>query len=103
MLLPPTTPDTTTTGSTAPVTTGTTQPPSGEISSFLSSQCLLYSSLLSGAAPVSAGVITGAVVAVVAIVLIILIVLLIVSFLKYHNKGTRTMCVVRVVLADTGS
>ena len=59
--------------------------------------------LLSGAAPVSAGVIAGAVVTVVAIVLIILIVLLIVSFLKYHNKGTRTMCVVRVVLADTGS
>ena len=56
----------------------------------LSSQCLLYSfSLLSGVAPVNAGVIAGSVVAVVAIVLIILIVLLVVGFLIYRNKGEK--------------
>ena len=50
-------------------------------------------------APVSAGVIAGAVLAVVAVVLIILIVLLIVSFVIYHNKGEKEpCCVVRVVL-----
>ena len=43
-------------------------------------------------APVSAGVITGAVFAVVAIVLIILIVMLIVCFLKYRNKGESVCC-----------
>ena len=43
-------------------------------------------------APVSAGVIAGAVVAVVAVVLIILIVLLIiVSFVIYHNKGEKNL------------
>ena len=40
-------------------------------------------------APVSAGVIAGAVVAVVAIVLIILIVLLIVGILIYRNRGEK--------------
>ena len=43
-------------------------------------------------APVSAGVIAGAVFAVVAVVLIILIVMLIVCFLKYRNKGESVCC-----------
>ena len=74
-----------------------------------SSQYLLYSfSLLSGAAPVSAGVIAGAVVAVVAIILIILIVLLVVGFLIYRNKGEKKQCEQCavsdiVVLGDYGS
>ena len=98
VLPPPTTPDTTTTGpvsSATPVTTGTTQPPSGEIviylSMFLSSHaCLLYFfSRLSVVAPVSAGVIAGVVVAVVAVMLIVLMVLLIVGFLIYRNKGEK--------------
>ena len=42
-------------------------------------------------APVSVGVIAGAVVAVVAVVLIILVVLLIVSFVIYHNKGEKNL------------
>ena len=105
MLPPPTTPDTTTTGpvsSATPVTTGTTQPPSGERECylFLSSQCLLYSvSLLSGVAPVNAGVIAGAVVAVIAIVLIVLIVLLIVGFLIYRDKGEKNHVIVCTVPA----
>ena len=50
--------------------------------------CLINNPFL-GVAPVSAGVIAGAVVAVVAVVLIILIVLLIVGFLIYRNKGKK--------------
>ena len=52
------------------------------ISCFINSPFLVL-------APVSAGVIVGAVVAVVAVVLIILIVLLIVVFLIWRNKGKK--------------
>ena len=69
--------------------------------------CLnLTNNLFLDVAPVSAGVITGAVVAVVAIILIILIVLLIVGFLIYRNKGekkqSKQVCCMRVVLGDNG-